>query len=457
MTATDRLSARAWALLLVLSGAIFLEGVDISMMGVALPSMRADLALSTGELQWVVSSYVLGYGGFVLLGGRAADLLGRRRMFLVMLGVFVVFSGLGGVATEGWMLGAARFVTGVAAAFTAPAGLSIITTTYARGPARDRAVLVYAGAAAGGFSLGMVVGGLLTALHWRWVFFAPVVLATVILAAAAAVVPRDGGARRAGARFDLVGTLLLTVGMSLLILTVVHAPEVPLAISLLTGAGAVAGLVAFLAVERRRPEPLLRLGILRVPGVARANLGAMALVGSFMAFQFSAVLFLQEQLGWSSIETGLLLAIGGLDAVLAPTLAPPLVRRVGNGRVLVAGLGLAAVGYLGFLPLDGTVSLMAAGLLAISVAFALAYGPLTLVGTDRAEESEQGLAGGLMTMSFQFGGAIGLAVATAAVVSADLRAGIVVAVALAVAGVAVTAPLARHGAAEPAGVARAAR
>lgn len=390
----------------------------------------------------------------MLLGGRAADLLGRRRMFLVMLGVFVVFSGLGGVATEGWMLVAARFVTGVAAAFTAPAGLSIITTTYARGPARDRAVLVYAGAAAGGFSLGMVVGGLLTALHWRWVFFAPVVLATVILAAAAAVVPRDG-ARRTRTRFDLVGTLLLTVGMSLLILTVAHAPEVPLATGLRTGAGAVAGLVAFLAVERRRPQPLLRLGILRVPGVARANLGAMALVGSFMAFQFSAVLFLQEELGWSSIETGLLPAVGGLDAVLAPTLAPPLVRRVGNGRVLVAGLGLAAVGYLGFLPLDGRVSLMAAGLLAISVAFALAYGPLTLVGTDRADESEQGLAGGLMTMSFQFGGAIGLAIATAAVVSADLRAGVVVAVTLAVAGVAVTAPLARRGAAEPAEAARA--
>uniref|UniRef100_UPI0015F0D801 MFS transporter n=1 Tax=Pseudonocardia pini TaxID=2758030 RepID=UPI0015F0D801 len=179
MTVLDRLSPRAWALLLVLSGAIFLEGVDISMMGVALPSMRADLALGTGELQWVVSSYVLGYGGFVLLGGRAADLLGRRRVFLVMLGVFVVFSGLGGLATEGWMLVGARFVTGVAAAFTAPAGLSIITTTYARGPARDRAVLVYAGAAAGGFSLGMVVGGLLTALHWRWVFFAPVLLALV--------------------------------------------------------------------------------------------------------------------------------------------------------------------------------------------------------------------------------------------------------------------------------------
>jgi MFS family permease len=142
------MSARAWGLLLVLSGAIFLEGIDVSMMGVALPSIRAELGMSTGSLQWVVSAYVLGYGGFVLLGGRAADLLGRRRMFLLWLAVFVAFSGLGGLATEGWVLIVARFVTGVAAAFLAPAGLSIITTTFAEGRLRNRAVLVYAGAAA---------------------------------------------------------------------------------------------------------------------------------------------------------------------------------------------------------------------------------------------------------------------------------------------------------------------
>jgi len=165
-------------------------------------------------------------------------------------------------------------------------------------------------------------------------------------------------------------------------------------------------------------------------------------VGSVMAFQFTAVLFLQEQQGWSAIETGLLLAIGGLDAILAPTLAPPLVRRFGNGRVLVVGLVVAVLGYVAFVPLNGEVGLMVVGLLALSVAFALAYGPLTLVGTDGAEESEQGLASGLMTMSFQFGGAIGLAIATAAVLVSQLRAGMAVAVVLAVVGLAVTLPLA---------------
>ncbi len=159
-----QMSARNWGVLLVLCGAIFLEGIDVAMLNVALPSIRAELGMSTGELQWVMSAYVLGYGGFMLLGGRAADLFGRRRMFVFWLSVFLLFSGLGGFATEGWMLIAARFVTGVAAAFMTPAGLSIITTSFAEGPQRDRALLIYSGTAAGGFSVGLVVGGLLTAV-----------------------------------------------------------------------------------------------------------------------------------------------------------------------------------------------------------------------------------------------------------------------------------------------------
>ncbi|MGH2620495.1 MAG: MFS transporter, partial [Anaerolineales bacterium] len=150
------MTGRAWGTLLVLCGAIFLEAIDGSMMGVALPPIRAGLGLSTAELQWVVSAYVLGYGGFVLLGGRAADLLGRRRMFLVWLVVFIAFSGLGGFATEGWVMIVARFVTGVAAGFMTPAGLSIITTTFAEGRQRNKALLIYAGAAASGYSLGLV-------------------------------------------------------------------------------------------------------------------------------------------------------------------------------------------------------------------------------------------------------------------------------------------------------------
>ena len=163
----ERLGARAWAMLLVLCGAIFLDAMDVSMIGVALPSIRSDLGLSTGSLQWVVSAYVLGYGGFLLLGGRAADLFGRRRMFLISLGVFVIASALGGFANDGTLLIATRFVKGVSAAFTAPAGLSIITTSFAEGAARNKAISIYTATGATGFSLGLVFGGLLTEIGWR--------------------------------------------------------------------------------------------------------------------------------------------------------------------------------------------------------------------------------------------------------------------------------------------------
>ncbi len=416
----ERMTARAWGLLLVLSGAIFLEGIDVSMMGVALPSIRAELGMSTSSLQWVVSAYVLGYGGFVLLGGRAADLLGRRRMFLGWLVVFVAFSGLGGFAEDGWVLILARFVTGVAAAFLAPAGLSIITTMFAEGPVRNRAVLVYAGAAAGGFSLGMLTGGLLTAIDWRWVFFAPVVVAAAILIAAIVLIPREERRERTAGGFDIPGTLTLTGAMLLLVVTVVHAPEVAIGTTLVTLAGAGVLFAAFVRIERRSAAPLLRLGILGSAPLLRANAGAMLLVGSFMAFQLVAVLYLQELRGWSTVETGLALAVVGIDAVLAPTLTPVLVNRFGNRRVLAAGMVVALLAYLLFLPVgaDWSFWAMLPAFLALGVAFTLAYGPLTIAATDGVADEEQGLASGLLTTSFEFGAALGLAVVTAVIVAA---------------------------------------
>src|SRR5438552_4774292 len=190
-TGSEGLTRRAWGTLLVLCGALFLDALDVSMIGVALPSIRSDLHMSTSQLQWVVSAYVLGYGGFLLLGGRAADLLGRRRLFLVSLAVFVVASALGGFATGATLLIATRFIKGISAAFTAPAGLSIITTSFAEGSARNKALSIYTATGATGFSLGLVFGGLLTELGWRWVFFLPVPVALVTLLAAIRLVP-DG-------------------------------------------------------------------------------------------------------------------------------------------------------------------------------------------------------------------------------------------------------------------------
>ncbi|WP_232663903.1 MFS transporter [Pseudonocardia sp. TRM90224] len=417
---SERLSGRALGVLLVLCGSIFLEGIDVSMMGVALPPIRAELGLSTSDLQWVVSAYVLGYGGFVLLGGRAADLLGRRRMFLLWLVVFIAFSGLGGLALNGWMLVVARFATGVAAGFMTPAGLSIITTMFEEGRARNRAVLIYAGTAAGGFTLGLVIGGLLTSFGWRWVFFAPVLLAAAILVAAVRLIPHEPRVERVRGAFDLPGAAALTVATTLLVLGIVHAPTVPVLVTVVTLAAGVAVLWAFVVIERRSSSPLVRLGILRSGALVRANIAAMLLVGAFIGFQFIVVLYLQEVRGWTPIATGLALLLAGLDAVLAPTLTPMLVNRFGNRVVAVAGLVLAAVAYLLILPLgmDWGYLAMLPTMIVLGTGFALAYGPLTIAATEGVAEEEQGLASGLLTTSFQFGSALGLAIVTAVVVAA---------------------------------------
>jgi MFS family permease len=423
MTPTDatrqpigHMTARAWTVLLVLCGTVFLEGLDVSMMGVALPSMRADLDLSTSSLQWVVSAYVLGYGGFVLVGGRAADLFGRRRMFLLWLTVFIMFSGLGGLAMNGWMLIVARFVTGISAGFLTPASLSIITTSFAGGEVRNRALMIYGAAGAGGFSLGMVVGGVLTTVGWRWVFFAPVIFAALLLVAAHRVLTEaDEPPAVADRSYDLGGAVALTGAMLLLVLGVVRAPDVPGVVTTVTLLASVALMAGFVAIERRAAAPLVRLGILRSAPLVRANLGALLFVGAFIGFQFVVVLYLQELRGWSALETGLALLIAGIDAVIAPTVTPVLVRRFGHLRVTVAGMLVGVAAYLTFLRVgeDWAYPMMLPGLVLVGVAFALAYGPLTIAATEHVDEAEQGLAGGLLNASVQFGGALMLAVVTA--------------------------------------------
>ena len=405
-------------MLLVLCGALFLDAMDVSMIGVALPSIRQDLGMSTSSLQWVVSAYVLGYGGFLLLGGRAADLFGRRRMFLISLAVFVVASALGGFANDGTLLIATRLVKGISAAFTAPAGLSIITTSFAEGPARNKAISIYTATGATGFSLGLVFGGLLTEIGWRWVFFLPVPIALVTLLAAIRLVPTELRAVARSRSFDLAGAVTLTAAMLLLVFTVVEAPDVGWASARTLGSfvGVAAILAAFVAIERRVSVPLVRLGILRSSSLVRANIAAMLLVGSWFGFQFIATLYMQQLRGWSPLQTGLAIFPAGLlVAFLAPRVGP-LVMRFGIQKLVTVGFASAAAAYALFVPIgldSGYAAAMLPTFLLAGFGFALSYGPLNIAGTNGVAAEEQGLASGLVSSSFQVGGALVLAVSTA--------------------------------------------
>jgi MFS family permease len=374
--------------------------------------------MSTSSLQWFVSAYVLGYGGFLLLGGRAADLFGRRRIFLASLAVFVAASALGGFADDGSLLIATRFLKGVSAAFTAPAGLSIITTSFAEGPARNKAISIYTATGATGFSLGLVFGGVMTEIGWRWVFFLPVPVALVTLLAGIRLVPADSRLARIPRSFDLAGALTLTGAMLLLVFTVVEAPEAGWGSARTLGSFLVAAaiLAAFAAIERRAQAPLVRLGILRSAPLVQANVGAMMLIGSWFGFQFIATLYMQQLRGWSPLETGLAIFPGGmLVALLAPRIAP-LAMRFGIRPLMTAGLAAAGIGYSLFLPIgldSGYVAAMLPTFLLAGLGFALAYGPLNIAATNGVPAHEQGLASGLVNTSFQFGGALVLAIVTA--------------------------------------------
>src|SRR3954469_24986350 len=273
---TARWDRSVWGLLAVLCGVLFLDGLDVSMVGMALPSIESDLGLTTSQLQWVVSGYVLGYGGFLLLGGRTADLLGRRRVLLIALGVFAAASLLGGLVDDPTLLIAARFIKGAAAAFTAPAGLSIITTTFPEGPARNRALSIYTAFGASGFSSGLVLGGLMTEVGWRWTFLMPAPIAILVLLLGIRYIPNHGRPDGPRQGYDVLGAATSTLALLLLVYTVVSAFAGGWASPITLGSFAVviALVVAFVVIERRVAHPLLRLGILRNKNVLAADLTA---------------------------------------------------------------------------------------------------------------------------------------------------------------------------------------
>jgi EmrB/QacA subfamily drug resistance transporter len=407
-------------LLVVLCGVLFLDGLDVSMVGVALPSINADLHLTTSQLQWIVSGYVLGYGGLLLLGGRTADLIGRRKTLLIGLSVFTVASALGGLVDDGTLLVVTRFLKGAAAAFTAPAGLSIITTTFAEGPERNRALSIYTATGASGFSLGLVLGGVLTELGWRWTFLLPVPIALALLAVGPRVIPHDRGAALSRRRFDVPGAVTLTTGMLLLVRTIVEAPDQGWASAQTIGAFALSAILLslFVAIERRSPAPLVRLGILRSSSLVRANLGMMTMFGAYVGFQFVMTLYLQTLNGWSAIQTALAFLPAGLLVALLSTRIGSIVDRIGTARLVALGALSFAVGYTaialrGIDVAPSYVLELLPTMLLLGFGFALSFPSLNIAGTSGVGDHEQGLASGLVQTSFQVGGAIGLAVVSA--------------------------------------------
>jgi MFS family permease len=419
-TSAPKWDASIWGLLAVLCGVLFLDGLDVSMVGMALPSIESDLGLTTSQLQWIVSGYVLGYGGFLLLGGRAADLLGRRRVLLIALAVFTVASALGGFVSDGTLLVITRFLKGAAAAFTAPAGLSIITTRFAEGPERNRALSIYTATGASGFSLGLVAGGLLTELGWRWTFLLPVPIALVLLALAPRFVPRDRMTSLGRRSFDIPGAVTLTAGMLLLVRTIVEAPEQGWGAPATIAAFAVTAvlLAAFVAIERRASAPLVRLGILRNGSLVRANLGAMALFGAYVGFQFVLTLYLQTMNNWSAVETALAFLPAGLLVAAGSPRIGPLVDRLGTARVVALAAVASAVGYALVLRFDAVpdyAAVLLPTMLLIGVGFMLGFPTLNIQATSGVADREQGLASGLVQTSFQIGGAVALAIVTAVV------------------------------------------
>jgi MFS family permease len=409
-----------WGVLFVLGGALCLDALDVSMVGVALPSIRSALGLSTSSLQWIVSGYVLGYGGLLLLGGRAADLLGRRRVFLVALATFAVVSLFGGLVSSPGLLIAARFVKGAAAAFTAPASMSLLTTTFPEGPMRNRAFSVYTVFGASGFSLGLVLSGVLTEISWRWTLLVPAPAALVVLAGAAWLIPAGPRAVRGGRRFDVPGALTITAAMLLLVYTVVSAQQAGWASARTIGSFAVvAALVAvFAMIERRSRDPLVPFGIFASPALRRANVGAVTLFGSYISFQFLVTQYLQTLSGWSALSTALAFLPAGLVVAALSMRMGRLLGRFGPAPLTALAFSSLVIAYAVFLRAGvrpDYPAVMLPAMLLLGLAFGLGFSSLSLAATAGVPNAEQGLAASLFQTSFQVGGALVLAIVTAVV------------------------------------------
>jgi EmrB/QacA subfamily drug resistance transporter len=401
----------------VLAVAYFMTIVDLTIVNVALPTIGHKLHFSEANLQWVVTAYALTFGGFLLLGGRAADLLGRRRIVMVGLGVFTAASLACALATTDSFLIAMRGLQGLGAAIVLPAALSIVMNMFDEGAERNKALGIWGGIGAGGATVGLIAGGLLTRyLGWEYIFFLNVPIGAATLLLAPRIVPESRliTARR---RYDPFGAITVTAGLLLLVYAVTKAPQDGWAstrtISFLALAAAL--IAAFLAIETRVDSPLLPLRLFRLRTLAGANAVGLLLGGSFFAFIFVGTLYMQQVLGYSAIKTGLAWLAASITSVALAGLSQALVTRVSAKLVMAAGMGLIGGGILWAtaVPLHGHFWADLAGPFFVAGAgTAFAFIPVSIAALAGVAEREAGLASGLLNTSQQIGGAIGVAIAS---------------------------------------------
>jgi EmrB/QacA subfamily drug resistance transporter len=388
--------------------------LDATIVNVALPSIQTGLHFSDGDLQWVINSYTLMFGGFLLLGGRAADFFGRRRLFLAGVVVFSAASLLNALATSSEMLIIGRGLQGLGGALVSPAALSIITTTFEEGPDRNKALGVWSAIAAGGAAVGMLMGGILTdLLSWEWCFFVNVPVGVIAILAALRYVPNTLAEHRPDS-VDIAGAVSVTSGLVVLVYAIVKAQEWGFGSARTLGLAAVSAvlLATFIAIERRSKAPLVRLGIFRKRSLSGANT-VMTLVaaGMFSMFFFST-LYVQQILGFSPLKAGLSFLPVTALIIVGAAVAQQGIKWIGARLQTVVGISVAAIGMflLTALPFHGSyASDVLPGLLFIALGMGMTFVPITLMATTGVHPDDQGLASGLLNTAQQVGGALGLA------------------------------------------------
>ena len=421
-------TANPWIVLVLICLAQFMVILDATIVNVALPSIQKDLDLSEGNLQWIVNAYTLVFGGFLLLGGRAGDLLGRKRLVLIGLVVFTGASLLDGLASSEGMLIGARALQGLGAALVSPAALSIISTTFEEGAERAKALGVWAAIAIGGSAVGLVLGGTLTQyFSWPWIFFVnvPVGIAAFLLSLRLIPESRDEHAHRS---YDVAGAVTVTAGLMTLVYAIVSAQSAGWGSARTLGFFALAGVLlsSFVAIELRAKAPLVRLSIFRIRSLLTANVAMFLAASGMFAMFFFNTLYLQHVLGYGPLKAGLAFLPFTAGIMISAGIASQFAPRIGVRPVAAAGMLLTAAGLLLLtqLPVDGTYLANVLPSIALtSLGMGAVFMPLTLVATTGLEDQDQGLASGLFNTSQQIGGALGLAVLSTLATSKTASAG----------------------------------